>query len=162
MLQHLLLGMYAPLALALGAPMTVLLAALPQRSRRPVAALLRSPSLHGLTHVATAAVLSVGGLHLLYLTPLYALTTRSELAHHLLHAHLLLAGYLFAWAVAGPDPAPRRPGIGRIAAVIVAGGAHSFLARLVCPRPTAASRQRSRCGRDGAGRPVDVLRRASG
>jgi putative membrane protein len=135
MLQHLLLGMYAPLALALGAPMTVLLAALPQRSRRPVAALLRSPSLHGLTHVATAAVLSVGGLHLLYLTPLYALTARSELAHHLLHVHLVLAGYLFAWAVTGPDPAPRRPGMAaRIAAVIVAGGAHSFLARLLYAR----------------------------
>jgi putative membrane protein len=80
-------------------------------------------------------VISIGGLHLLYLTPLYALTTRSELAHHLLHVHLLLAGYLFAWAVAGPDPAPRRPGMAaRIAAVIVAGGAHSFLARLLYAR----------------------------
>lgn len=135
MVQHLVLGMYAPLALALGAPMTLLLATLPQRARRQVAAVLRSRSLHALTHVATATVLSVGGLHLLYLTPLYALTTRSELAHHLLHVHLLLVGYLFTWAVAGPDPAPRRPGMAaRIAAVIAAGGAHSFLARLLYSR----------------------------
>jgi putative membrane protein len=132
MVQHLLLGMYAPLALALGAPMTLLLTALPQRSRRQVAAVLRSRPLHALTHVATAAVLSVGGLYLLYLTPLYALTTRSEPLHDLLHVHLLLAGYLFAWAVAGPDPAPRRPSTtARIAAVIAAGGAHSFLAQLL-------------------------------
>jgi len=62
MVQHLLLGMFAPLALVLGAPMTLLLAALPQHSRRQVAAVLRSRPLHALTHVATAAVLSVGGL----------------------------------------------------------------------------------------------------
>jgi len=135
MVQHLLLGMFAPLALVLGAPMTLLLAALPQHSRRQVAAVLRSRPLHALTHVATAAVLSVGGLYLLYLTPLYALTTRSELGHHLLHVHLLLAGYLFAWAVAGPDPGPRRPGMtARIAAVITAGGLHSFLAQLLYSR----------------------------
>jgi putative membrane protein len=135
MVQHLLLGMYAPLALALGAPMTLLLTALPPHPRRQVAAVLRWRPLHALTHVATAAVLSVGGLYVLYLTPLYALTTRSELAHHLLHAHLLLAGYLFAWAVAGPDPGPRRPRMTtRIAAVIAAGGAHGFLAELLYSR----------------------------
>jgi putative membrane protein len=135
MAQHLLLDMYAPIALALGAPVTLLLVALPRRCRRPVAALLRSRPLHALTHVATAAVLSVGGLYLLYLTPLYALTLRSEAAHHLLHAHLLLTGYLFAWAIAGPDPAPRRPGTAaRITAVVAAGGAHSYLAMLLYSR----------------------------
>jgi putative membrane protein len=132
MVQHLVLGMFAPLALALGAPMTLLLSALPPRGRRPVTALLRSRPLRALTHVATAAVLSVGGLYLLYLTPLYALTTRSEAVHHLLHLHLLVSGHLFAWAVAGPDPAPHRPGMRtRIAVVIAAGGAHDFLATLL-------------------------------
>jgi putative membrane protein len=135
MVQHLLLGMYGPLALALGAPMTLLLVVLPNRSRRLVAAVLRSRPLHALTHVVIAAVLSVGGLYLLYLTPLYTLTTHSELVHHLLHVHLLVAGYLFAWAVAGPDPAPRRPGMAaRIAVVIAAGGAHDFLAQVLYSR----------------------------
>lgn len=135
MLQHLLLGMYGPIALAQGAPMTLLLGALPRRGRRPVAAVLRSRPLHALTHPATATVLGVGGLYLLYLTPLYALSARSDLVHHLLHVHLLLAGYLFAWAVAGPDPAPHRPGMAtRTGAVIAAGGAHSFLAQLLYSR----------------------------
>lgn len=135
MVQHLLLGMFAPLALALGAPMTLLLTALPAHSRRRVAAVLRSRPLHALAHVVTATVLSVGGLYLLYLTPLYALTTRSEAVHHLLHVHLLFAGWVFAWAVAGPDPAPRRPGMAaRIAAVVAAGGAHGFLAQLLYSR----------------------------
>jgi putative membrane protein len=114
MVQHLVLGMFAPLALALGAPMTLLLSALPPRGRRPMTALLRSRALRALTHVATAAVLSVGGLYLLYLTPLYALSTRSEAVHHLLHLHLLVSGHLFAWAVAG--------------------GAHDFLATLLYSR----------------------------
>lgn len=135
MTQHLLLGMLAPLALVLGAPLTLLLSSLPVSSRRPVAMLLRSRALHALSHVATAAVLSVGGLYLLYLTPLYALSARSEVVHHLVHLHFLLAGYLFAWAVAGPDPAPRRPGMAvRLAVVVVAGGLHAFLAKLLYSR----------------------------
>jgi putative membrane protein len=135
MAQHLLLGMFAPIALVLGAPVTLLLAGLPVSARRPVAVLLRSRALHALSHVATAAVLSVGGLYLLYLTPLYALSARSEVVHHLVHLHFLLAGYLFAWAVAGPDPAPRRPGMAvRLAVVVVAGGLHAFLAKLLYSR----------------------------
>lgn len=135
MAQHLLLGMFAPIALVLGAPLTLLLSSLPVSARRPVAVLLRSRALHALSHVATAAVLSVGGLYLLYLTPLYAVSARSDVVHHLLHLHFLLAGYLFAWAVAGPDPAPRRPGMAvRLAAVVVAGGLHAFLAKLLYSR----------------------------
>jgi putative membrane protein len=135
MVQHLLLGMYAPLALVLGRPLTLLLAVLPMGARRPVAAVLRSRPHHLLVHVTTASVLSVGGLYLLYLTPLYALNTRSEIVHLLLQAHFLFAGYLFAWAVAGPDLTPRRPRMRvRIAVVILAGGAHSFLAKLLYSR----------------------------
>lgn len=138
MVQHLLLGLYAPLALVLAAPLTLLLAALPVPARRPVATVLRSRPLHMLSHVSTAAVLSVGGLYALYLTPLYALSMRSGNVHNLLHLHFLLAGYLLAWAVAGPDPGPRRPGTGvRIAVVIAAGGAHSFLAKLLYSRAPA-------------------------
>jgi putative membrane protein len=135
MAQHLLLGMFAPIALVLGAPLTLLLVGLPAPARRPVAGLLRSRTLHALSHVTTAAVLSVGGLYLLYLTPLYALSVRSEVVHHLVHLHFLLAGYLFAWALAGPDPAPRRPAMAvRLAVLVVAGGLHAFLAKLLYSR----------------------------
>jgi len=43
MLQHLLIGMYAPLALTLAAPMTLTLATLSARARRPLVRALRSP-----------------------------------------------------------------------------------------------------------------------
>lgn len=49
--------------------------------------------------------------------------------------HFLLAGYVFASAVAGPDPAPRRPGMAdRLAVLVVAGGCHAFLAKLLYSR----------------------------
>jgi len=50
MVQHILLGMYAPLALALGAPVTLLLRALPPARARHLAGLLRSRPLRLATH----------------------------------------------------------------------------------------------------------------
>jgi putative membrane protein len=135
MAQHLLLCAAAPLGLVLGAPVTLLLGALTPAARRPVGAVLHSRPLRVLAHPAVGAVLAVGGLYLLYLTPLYALSTRSDLVHGLVHGHLLAAGCLFAWAVAGPDPAPRRPGTGvRIAVVVAAGGAHAVLGQVLYAR----------------------------
>jgi putative membrane protein len=135
MAQHLLLGMYAPIGLALGAPLTLLLAALRPPARRPIGIVLRSRAMHAVSHVTTAGAVTVGGLYGLYLTPLYALSTRSEAVHHVVHVHLLVSGYLFAWAVAGPDPAPRRPPMSlRIVVLVAAGGAHSFLAMLLYAR----------------------------
>jgi putative membrane protein len=135
MVQHLLLGMFAPLALVLAAPATLLLAALPPGGRRRVAAVLRSRALHVLAHPGTAAVLDVGGLYVLYLTPLYAVVAGNTVVHQLVGVHFLLAGYLFSWSIAGPDPAPRRPGLAvRVAVLIGAGTAHGHLAKLLYAR----------------------------
>ena len=135
MVQHLLLGMFAPLALVLAAPVTLLLGVLPVAGRGTVGGLLRSRALHGLALPATAAVLDMGGLYLLYLTPLYALTTTDVLAHHVVDLHVLLAGCLFTWSIAGPDPAPRRPTVTLRALVLVAAGAaHAYLAKLLYAR----------------------------
>lgn len=138
MVQHLLLGMYAPLGLVLGAPLTLLLGSLPVSARPRVRAVLARRWVRWPTNLAVATALSAGGLYLLYLTPLYALSTRSDLVHHLTHLHFLAAGYVFTWAVTGPDPAPTRPRTAwRVAALIVAAGAHNFLAKLLYSRATA-------------------------
>ncbi|MCD9154800.1 cytochrome c oxidase assembly protein [Aeromicrobium duanguangcaii] len=135
MVQHLLLGMLAPVGLVLGAPVTLLLGVLRPDAARVVTAVLRTPAFHLLSHPVTAAVLNVGGMFVLYLTPLYALSTESTAVHHLVHAHFLIAGYLFAWAIAGPDPAPRRPGMAtRVVVLITAGAAHAYLAKLLYAR----------------------------
>jgi putative membrane protein len=62
MAQHLLLGMFAPLALVLGAPVTLLLGSVPVTARRRAGAVLRSRVLHVLAHPVPAAVASVGSL----------------------------------------------------------------------------------------------------
>jgi putative membrane protein len=132
MAQHLLLGMYAPLGLVLGAPAMLLLGSVPHGAGLTLSRVLRSRPLRVLAHPVTAAVLSAGGLFALYLTPVYQAALSRPVIGGFVLAHLLLAGYLYTWAIAGPDPGPHRPGLAmRITVVIVAAGAHAFLAKLL-------------------------------
>jgi len=128
---HLLLGMVAPLLLATAAPVTLALRALPREHARTLGRLLRRRPLAVLTHPVVAALLDVGGLWLMYRTALL-----SEVSPLLLQAHMLLAGYLFAGALIGPDPAPHRPGLVVRAGVLVAAvAAHDVLAKLLYATP---------------------------
>lgn len=132
MAQHLLIGMFAPLGLVMAAPITLLLRTLPARRGRLVARLLRCQALHLLSHPAMALLLNMGGMYVLYLTPLYRLSLLHPALHALINLHFLAAGYLYAWSIAGPDPAPRRPGLQTRIVLLIAGiGAHAFLAQLM-------------------------------
>ncbi|MFC4001217.1 cytochrome c oxidase assembly protein [Prauserella oleivorans] len=135
MAQHVLLGMLAPIGLVAAAPVTLLLRTLPPPRRRPVVRVLRARPVRVLGHPATAAVLDVGGLYLLLLTPVAAAAHHAEWAAFGVHVHYLAAGYLFTWSIAGPDPAPGRPGLRtRLAVFVLAAGAHSVLAKLLYAR----------------------------
>lgn len=135
MVQHLLVGMYAPIGLVLAAPVTLVLGATPTRTARRVTGLLRTRVVHVLSHPGTATVLAAGGLWVLYGTPLHALTAEHPWVHHLVLLHLVAAGVLFTWAVAGPDPAPRRPGLAvRLAALLASAASHAVLAKLLYAR----------------------------
>lgn len=144
MIQHLLIGMFAPLGLVLAAPVTLALRTLPVRISRFITAMLRSQLFHWLSHPGSALILNIGGMYLLYLTPLYSLTLTNPYVHYLVHLHFLTAGYLFVWAIAGPDPAPRRPGM-RIRLIVLFMGmsAHAYLSKVMYaytwPRNTAHS-----------------------
>lgn len=132
MYQHLLIGMYAPLGLALGAPVTMVLRSVPSRLGKVIGKLLRWPPTIVLTHPATALVLNLGGLYLLYFTPLYNATTDNPALHHLVHVHFFVAGYLFAYSIAGPDPAPHRPSVrSRLVLLGVAIFGHAVLSQLL-------------------------------
>ncbi|MGI5366446.1 cytochrome c oxidase assembly protein [Streptomyces iakyrus] len=132
MAQHLLIGMYAPLALVLAAPVTLLLRTLPPSRGRRLTAVLHSPPARVISHPAVALVLSNGSLVALYFTPLYNATATGPAAHWLLHAHFLLSGCLFAHAIAGPDPAPARPGVrARLVCLGVAIAAHAVISQLM-------------------------------
>lgn len=136
MLQHLLIGMYAPLALVMAAPLTLALRTMAPALRRPTARLLGSRPVHALGHPFTALALTNGGLYLVHLTPLYTAMHTHPWVHALVHLHYLAAGYLFAWAIAGPDPAPRRPGMAiRLTALLLGAAAHAILAKLLYANP---------------------------
>ncbi len=132
MLQHLLLGMLGPLGLMLSAPVTLLLRSLPRAAARAVVRLLHSRYMRCVSHPAVALVLNIGGMGALYFTPLYRVTMQHPLLHDFVHLHFILAGYLFAWVIAGPDPAPRRPPVPtRLVVLGIAIACHAILAQLM-------------------------------
>jgi putative membrane protein len=130
MAGHVLLGMLGPLLLVLGAPVTLALRALPVGTARRLSRLLRSRPLRVVTEPGVAAVLDVGGLWLLYGTPLLDVAHEQPLVHVLVHAHVLLAGYLFTAVLVGRDPLPHRRGTRHLLVVLVlALAAHDVLAK---------------------------------
>ncbi|MFI9629785.1 cytochrome c oxidase assembly protein [Streptomyces sp. NPDC052042] len=132
MAQHMLIGMYAPTALALAAPVTLLLRTLPPARARRMTAVLHSPLMRLPTHPAVALALSTGTLGLLYFTPLYNTAAAHPAGHWLMHAHFLVSGYLFASVIAGPDPLPARPGArARLVYLGVAIAVHALVAQAV-------------------------------
>ncbi|WP_225834571.1 cytochrome c oxidase assembly protein [Streptomyces sp. NK08204] len=132
MAQHMLIGMYAPLALVLAAPLTLVLRTLPRARGRQLTTVLHSRPARLVAHPAVALALSTGSLAVLYFTPLYNTTMSNPAAHWLLHAHFLLSGYLFAYIVAGADPAPFRPGVrARLIFLGVAVATHAVISQLM-------------------------------
>ncbi len=132
MAQHLLIGMFAPVALVLGAPISLALRTLPVQLARALVWLMRTEFFGWASHPFTALLLNTGGMFLLYLTPIYVLSQTHLGVHIFVHIHFLLAGYLFAWSIAGPDPAPRRPGLRlRLAVVFLSMALHAWLAKLM-------------------------------
>ncbi|AKZ59738.1 putative membrane protein [Streptomyces ambofaciens ATCC 23877] len=130
MAQHMLIGMYAPPALVLAAPVTLALRALSPAGARRITALLHSRPARLITHPAVALALSTGTLGLLYFTPLYGAAMGHPAGHWLMNAHFLASGCLFAHAVAGPDPAPARPGVpARLVYLGIAITAHALIAQ---------------------------------
>lgn len=88
MLQHLLVGMVAPLGLVLGAPVTLVLRSVTIPRARRISRVLRSRPLHVVANPVVALVLNVGGMVVLYVTPLYRMTTADPVAHQLVQPAL--------------------------------------------------------------------------
>jgi putative membrane protein len=133
---HLLVGMLGPLLLVLGAPVTLALRTLPVTAARRLTGVLRSRPARLLTEPVVAAVLALGGLWLLYTTPLFLLAQQHGGLHLLVHLHLVLAGYLLPAVLVGPDPLPhRRPFAHRAVVLVVALAAHGILAKHLYTRP---------------------------
>ena len=108
MVQHMVLAMLVPLALALGAPVTLALRVLPVRSRRLLLTVLHSWLARLLAFPPLAFALFVLSPWVLYFSPWYELSLRSATVHEMMHVHLVLVGSLFLWPLVGADPVPGR------------------------------------------------------
>jgi putative copper resistance protein D len=108
MAQHMLLAMVAPLLMALGGPVTLLLRAGSPRARRATARVVHSRPLAVVTHPAVGWLLFVTSPFALYYTGLYEASLRNAAVHQLVHVHLLLTGSVFLWPLVGADPVPHR------------------------------------------------------
>ncbi|WP_244879250.1 cytochrome c oxidase assembly protein [Paenibacillus cineris] len=136
MLGHLLLGMLSPLLLACSAPITLLLRSLTISSARRMAAWLKTRPVRLLSHPVTASLLNVGGLWVLYYTGLYSAMQHHPVLHVLVHAHMFVAGYLYAAALLCIDPSPHRAGYRFRAGILVLSLAgHGILAKVLYAYP---------------------------
>jgi cytochrome c oxidase assembly factor CtaG len=108
MVQHMVLSMLVPLALALGAPVTLALRTLPSRPRRWLLAILHSRVARVLSFPPLAFALYVISPWALYFTSWYDATLTSAYVHEMMHVHLVAVGALFFWPIMGVDPVPGR------------------------------------------------------
>ncbi|MFC9970321.1 cytochrome c oxidase assembly protein [Spirillospora sp. NPDC127200] len=137
MLQHLLAGMVAPLLLVLARPLTLVLRTLrPSRPRRALLAVAHSRPAAWLMFPPLAALLDLGGLWVLYRTPLLAATHDRPVLHAVVHVHVVAAGVLFTAAICQIDPVRRRWSLWvRGLTLLAAGTAHAILAKTLYAAP---------------------------
>lgn len=126
---HLLVGMVAPLFLVLAAPATLALRSFAVLPARRLSRVLRSLPMRVLMHPVVAALINLGGLWMLHLTPLYQNTADSFL-HLILMVHFLVTGFLFTASILAVDPSPHRASVTvRLLVLAVSLAAHGILAK---------------------------------
>jgi putative copper resistance protein D len=108
MVQHMILAMVVPLALALGAPVTLALRTLPPAPRRWLLAVLHSRVAKVLAFAPLALALYIVSPWALYFSSWYDASLSSAFVHQMMHVHLVLVGTLFFWPLMGIDPVPGR------------------------------------------------------
>src|SRR4051794_27124758 len=110
MVQHMVLSMLVPLALALGAPVTLALRTLPRVPRRWLLTVLHSRVAKVLSFPPLTLALYVVTPWALYFSGWYQASLDHVWLHELMHLHLVVVGTLFFWPIVGIDPVPGRVG----------------------------------------------------
>ena len=128
MAQHMVLSMLVPLALALGAPVTLALRTLPHGPRHWLLVVLHSRAAKVLTFPPLTLALYVVSPWALYFSSWYDATLSHVWLHELMHLHLVVVGCLFFWPIVGIDPVPGRVGYPfRMLMVVLTLPFHAFL-----------------------------------
>jgi cytochrome c oxidase assembly factor CtaG len=110
MVQHMVLSMVVPLAMALGAPLTLTLRTLRRRPRGWLLVVLHSRIARVLSFPPLTFVLFVITPWALYFSGWYPATLHHDYLHEMTHLHMVLVGCLFFWPLMGVDPVPGRIG----------------------------------------------------
>ena len=108
MVQHMVLAMLTPLALALGAPVSLALRTLPAAPRRWLLVVLHSRVAQVLAFPPLTFLLYVISPWALYFSGWYRASLDSVFVHEAMHVHLVMVGALFFWPLVGADPLPGR------------------------------------------------------
>ena len=128
MVQHMVLSMLVPMAMALGAPVTLALRTLRPRPRRWLLAVLHSRVAKVLSFPPLTFLLYVTAPWTLYFTGWYPATLHSAYLHETMHLHLVLVGCLFFWPIIGIDPVPGKVAYPfRMLLVVLTLPFHAFL-----------------------------------
>ena len=128
MAQHMILSMLVPLAMALGAPITLALRTLPRRPRRWLLAALHSRAAKVLSFPPLTFTLFVITPWALYFSGWYAASLHNDYLHDMTHLHMVLVGCLFFWPLMGIDPLPGRISYPfRVLLVVLTLPFHAFL-----------------------------------
>lgn len=136
MISHILLGMLAPILIALGAPITLLLRTISVHKARKLTTILRSRPLHFVQHPIIASLLNVGGLCVLYTTDLFLMMHENMLLYVIIHVHVFLAGYVFTISIIYVDLAPlRKSYLYRTVVFLFALAGHSILSKYIYANP---------------------------
>lgn len=136
MTNHLLLGMLAPILIAFASPVTLLLRVVNVKSARRVTAWMKSWPMLLLTHPLFAALISVGGLWILYTTSLYTFMQQYVLLHLFVHVHVFIASYLFTISIISFDYLPHQWSFRlRSIVLLLALAAHGILSKYLYAHP---------------------------
>ena len=134
MIEHMILGMVAPIFIVLGAPITLALRTLPigrddeeEGPRNILIRFLHSKYARFITNPVVALLIFDGSLFALYFTGLFGTLMGSHLGHQFMNLHFLLAGVLFFHVIVGVDPNPKRPpNVVRLVILLAAMSIHAF------------------------------------
>ena len=99
--------MVTPLLLALGAPVTLLMRSVPERTADRLRRLGRGRAARALTFPLVVTVILVAPPFVLYLTPLYDVVLANAFVDGLVRTGLVLAGFVYFWTRIRLDPTPR-------------------------------------------------------
>lgn len=136
MVGHILLGMFAPLCMVLGSPVTLTLRTLNVLLARRMSIFMQKKIFQLLRDPIFTSIMNVGVLWILYTTSLYHLMQQHILLHIVVHFHVFISGYLFAAAFIYADPTPHRHRfLYRSIVLVIALGVHGILSKFLYSHP---------------------------